>query len=320
MNDDDRALFEASIRHACASSSAAPLDRALDELGWHEALSADPRSAVSCLFGIQGSAGASSSALDAVFGSALGLKTGPSAGVVQPALGHGVAPGEMVDGGLVVRGVGTAALGMGATAFVVARSGHRHLAVEVKTAELTLRSVHGMDPRLGLLEVSGDHVPFAAECDLASGEWPRAVALAQLAVGHELVGASRAMLELARTHALERIQFGQRIATFQAVRHRLADTLVAVESADAALVSAWDEGSPRAAATANALAGRSARTAARHCQQVLAGIGFTTEHDLHHYVRRVLVLDELFGTARTLTTDLGEELLATRRLPPLPPL
>ena len=52
------------------------------------------------------------------------------------------------------------------------------------------------------------------------------------------------------------------------------------------------------AAMAKAIAGRSARTAARHCQQVLAGIGFTTEHALHRYVRRVLVLDELFGSAR----------------------
>jgi alkylation response protein AidB-like acyl-CoA dehydrogenase len=128
------------------------------------------------------------------------------------------------------------------------------------------------------------------------------------------------MLELARGHALERVQFGQPIAGFQAVRHRLADTLVAIEAADAAIGSAWDEGSPPAAATAKALAGRSARTAMRHCQQVLAGIGFTTEHDFHLYVRRVLVFDELFGTARALTRNQGRELLSRRQLPALPPL
>ena len=71
---------------------------------------------------------------------------------------------------------------------------------------------------------------------------------------------------------------------------------------------------------AKALAGRGARTATRHCQQVLAGIGFTTEHEFHHYVRRVLVLDERFGASRALTRELGRQLLATRRLPPLPPL
>jgi alkylation response protein AidB-like acyl-CoA dehydrogenase len=147
-----------------------------------------------------------------------------------------------------------------------------------------------------------------------------AVAVAQLALGHELVGAARRMLELARVHALERIQFGRPISSFQAVRHRLADTLVAIEMADAALSGAWDDGSPTAAAMAKAVAGRGARTAARHCQQVLAGIGFTTEHPFHRYLRRVLVLDQLFGSARSLTKDLGESIVASRRLPDLLPL
>ena len=47
---------------------------------------------------------------------------------------------------------------------------------------------------------------------------------------------------------------------------------------------------------AKAVAGRSARTVAKNCQQVLAGIGFTTEHHFHRYLRRILVLDELFGS------------------------
>jgi alkylation response protein AidB-like acyl-CoA dehydrogenase len=73
-------------------------------------------------------------------------------------------------------------------------------------------------------------------------------------------------------------------------------------------------------ALAKAVAGRSARTAARHCQQVLAGIGFTTEHDLHHHVRRALVLDRLFGDTRSLTRQLGEELLGRGGLPAILPL
>jgi len=128
------------------------------------------------------------------------------------------------------------------------------------------------------------------------------------------------MLELAREHALGRIQFGQPISAFQAVRHRLADTLVAVEGAEAALAAAWDSRSPEDAAMGKALAGRAALTAARHCQQVIAGIGFTTEHPFHRYFRRVLVLDQILGSARSLTRQLGAELLRTRRLPPLTPL
>ena len=71
---------------------------------------------------------------------------------------------------------------------------------------------------------------------------------------------------------------------------------------------------------AKAVAGRQARTAARHGQQVLAGIGFTVEHPFHRYVRRALVLDALLGTAASLTTDLGHQLIGSRRLPPLLPL
>jgi alkylation response protein AidB-like acyl-CoA dehydrogenase len=153
-----------------------------------------------------------------------------------------------------------------------------------------------------------------------STAWADAVALGQLALAHELVGASRAMLALARDHAVERIQFGQPIARFQAVRHRLADAYVAIESAEAATLGAWDDGSPLAAAVAKAVAGRNARLVARHCQQVLAGIGFTSEHRLPGYVRRVLVLDRLLGDARSLTAAVGAELLRTRRVPSLLPL
>ncbi len=71
---------------------------------------------------------------------------------------------------------------------------------------------------------------------------------------------------------------------------------------------------------AKAVAGRQARTTARHCQQVLAGIGFTIEHPLHRYVRRTLVLDALLGSAASLTTSLGTELIDDRQLPPLLPL
>ena len=145
-------------------------------------------------------------------------------------------------------------------------------------------------------------------------------AVGRLAVGHELVGASRKMLELAREHAMERVQFGQPIAMFQAVRHRLAETLVAIEAADAALDAAWLDREPISAAMAKAVAGRAARTTARHCQQVLAGVGFTTEHPFHRYLKRTLVLDQLLGSAHALTRDLGTQIVTTGQLPPLVPL
>jgi alkylation response protein AidB-like acyl-CoA dehydrogenase len=120
--------------------------------------------------------------------------------------------------------------------------------------------------------------------------------------------------------ALDRVQFDRPIAGFQAVRHRLAEALVAVEGAAAALDGAWDDGSPLAAAIAGAACGHSARTVRRHCQHLLAGIGFTTEHDLHRFVRRSIVLDGLLGDARTVAAEVGAEVLASRELPSLLPL
>lgn len=131
---------------------------------------------------------------------------------------------------------------------------------------------------------------------------PGAVAAGRLALGWWLVGTSRTMLSLARTHALDRTQFGKPVASFQAVRHRLAETLVAIEGAEATLLAASDD---LGSLLAKAAAGKAALIAARHCQQVLGGIGFTAEHDLHRHIRRALVLDGLLGSTRELTCEAG---------------
>ncbi|HZU45773.1 MAG TPA: acyl-CoA dehydrogenase family protein, partial [Mycobacterium sp.] len=93
----------------------------------------------------------------------------------------------------------------------------------------------------------------------------------------------------------------------QAIRHRLAETLVAVEGAEATLQAASDD---LGCLLAKAAAGQAALTAARHCQQVLGGIGFTAEHELHRHVKRVLVLDAMLGSARELTREAGALLRA----------
>ena len=320
MEETERVLFERGLRHALDPGTGADLDEALGALGWHEALDEDPRTAVSALFELQGATDADSEALAAVLGHGLGWPSARTGRVLLPPPGHAGPPGTLEGAALTVRGLTTARGSDGSPVVVATRTGGKDVVVEVSAAHLTLRPVAGVAPHLGLVEVVGTDVPFTARQDLDAGDWPEAVALCRLAVGHELVGASRSMLDQARVHALQRIQFGRPISSFQAVRHRLADALVAVEAADAALQSAWDERSPASAAMARALAGRSARVAARHGQQVLAGIGFTTEHGFHRSFRRVLVLDELFGSAASLTRELGRQLLATGTLPPLPPL
>jgi hypothetical protein len=142
----------------------------------------------------------------------------------------------------------------------------------------------------------------------------------RLALGWWLVGSSRAMLALARQHALDRVQFGRHISSFQAIRHRLAETLVAIEGAEATLLTApdvADDPEGLACLLAKAAAGQAALTTARHCQQVLGGIGFTAEHALHHHVKRTLVLDSLLGSTRELTRQAGAALRAHGSAPRL---
>ena len=320
MERAERDVFERGLRHAVEAHTGAALDAELVELGWPDALVEDTQEAVSIFFGLQGSAHASSSALERVLAFSIGLEVPPPAGFVLPPLGRWSPPGALDGTRLVVRGLGTQSLLEGGDAVVVAQAVNTELAFCVPTAELTLRPVRGMDPGLGLVEVHGTVPKDALASEVVAPSWSSAVALAQLAVGYELVGAARAMLELARQHALARVQFGQPIARFQAVRHRLAETLVGIEAAEGVLDAAWEDGSPVTAAVAKALAGRGARTASRHCQQVLAGIGFTTEHEFHRYAKRVLVLDELFGASRSLTRKLGADLVWERRMPAFAPL
>ncbi|WP_174183725.1 acyl-CoA dehydrogenase family protein [Nocardia barduliensis] len=142
----------------------------------------------------------------------------------------------------------------------------------------------------------------------------QALAAGRRALGWWLLGAGHAMLGLARRHALERVQFGRPLASFQAVRHRLAETLVALDGAEATLHAAEGD---LGALLGKAAAGQAALTAARHCQQVLGGIGFTAEHDLHRHVRRTLVLDGLLGSTRELIREAGALIRATGSAPRL---
>jgi hypothetical protein len=142
---------------------------------------------------------------------------------------------------------------------------------------------------------------------VAQGD-PVPLAAGRHALGWWLVGTSRAMLSLARQHAVDRVQFGRPVASFQAIRHRLAETLVAVEGAEAALVAAATEPDELNFLLAKAAAGQAALIAARHCQQVLGGIGFTAEHELHRHVKRSLVLDAMLGSSRELTREAGAAL------------
>jgi len=309
MDESERALLAGVVNEALA---AAPdtADAVLAGLGWLEMLAAEGRAAIEIVFTALGTTNASSSALDDVVASAVGVPARADLAVLMPAFGAWSPPGRIEGGELVANGLASARVTT-ATELLVACE---HGTVIASMDAVELAPARGVDPESGMHTVQ---VRCPAPTPVVPSSWPVAVAGAQRALAHQIAGASRTMLALACAHALEREQFGRPVAQFQAVRHRLADALVAVEALEAAATAADDEAGPNTAALAKAIAGRTAETVSAHCRQVLAGIGFTTDHPFHRYLKRTMLLAGLFGSTDALVVDIGRELLAARTVPTL---
>ena len=114
---------------------------------------------------------------------------------------------------------------------------------------------------------------------------------------------------------LDRIAFGRPIGSYQAVKHFCADMLLRVEASRAAirgaalLLHAGDPGAARAVAGAASYAADATTWVAGTALQVHGGIGFTWEHDLHLYLRRIEADAALFGSAREQRRRLAEMIL-----------
>lgn len=117
-----------------------------------------------------------------------------------------------------------------------------------------------------------------------------------------LNGLSRKMLELAVEYAKDRVQFGKPIGAQQAVKHHLADALIALEfSKPLAYRAAWtlaegEDGYPVHVSMAKLRASEAARTIAKLSLQVHGAIGYTIEHDLHLFMKRAWALTAAYGT------------------------
>jgi len=313
----DRALMEETVRAALASAGAnTEIDGILAKLGWLEMLEAEPADAIDVVFSALGATHGAATALDDVVVSALGTKPRPDLAVLLPRFGAWDPPGRIDGSELSARGLATARAARAGELLVVCGEAADPWAATIPLQVAEIAALRGIDPDAGFHAVRVQGAPATAT-RLAPAAWQAAVALGRRAVAHQIAGASRAMLALARTHALERVQFGRPIGQFQAVRHRLADALVALESLEATLSAAREDPGSETAALAKAVAGRTARTVAAHCQQVLAGIGFTTEHPFHRFLKRSMALEGLYGSADEIVLDVGRRLLAARRVPTL---
>jgi alkylation response protein AidB-like acyl-CoA dehydrogenase len=156
--------------------------------------------------------------------------------------------------------------------------------------------------------------------------------LALTVAAAESAGIARWCLHTASEYAKVRVQFGRPIGQFQAVKHALADMLVAVEQAAAVAwdaAAAWSEdagddaGSDAdpsqdrhlSARIAGAVALGAAAHCAKECIQLLGGIGFTWEHDAHFYLKRAMANLQLFagGDVGALEHDVAERAIAGAR-------
>ncbi|KAB8187711.1 acyl-CoA dehydrogenase family protein [Microbispora catharanthi] len=131
----------------------------------------------------------------------------------------------------------------------------------------------------------------------------RLLAVAATALSAEQLGGASRCLEITLEYVKTREQFGRPIGSFQAVKHRLADLYVLVESArsvsyDAARALAEDAADlPVRAAAAQAYCAEAFSTVAAETIQLHGGIGFTWEHEAHLYFKRAHSAAKLFGDA-----------------------
>ncbi|CAN5692918.1 acyl-CoA dehydrogenase family protein [soil metagenome] len=120
----------------------------------------------------------------------------------------------------------------------------------------------------------------------------------------ELAGVAARCLDMTADYARGRVQFGRPIGSFQAIKQKLADLLIHVESARSAATAAVAAAATDSrdlgwtASLAKAYCAEAAMRAAEETIQIHGGIGFTWEHDAHLYFKRARTDQELLGNAR----------------------
>ena len=142
----------------------------------------------------------------------------------------------------------------------------------------------------------------------------RATAVSRALLAAEQTGGAQRCLDMTVDYAKSRIQFGRAIGSFQAVKQRLAEMLVQVESARSAAqaaataAAAGDAELEHVAAIAALTCGEAYTWVTAQSVQLHGGIGFTWEHDAHLYFKRARASALLLGSASELTDLIGRQL------------
>jgi alkylation response protein AidB-like acyl-CoA dehydrogenase len=224
------------------------------------------------------------------------------------------------DGGLLVSGTAEFVLDADiADVLIVASPDTPFVAVVPLSERATVTPQAGWDPTRSLCSVRLDGVPVAGDGLLAEGDGAQTLRRTGLAYGAlatmaDAVGTAECALELAVEHAKERRQFNRPIGSFQAIKHRLADMVIALSSSRSAVdrgFEALEQGGSEveAAAVAKSVAGDACPAICGDAVQVHGGMGFTWEHDAHLHLKRAKLDQALFGRPRAHRRQLAQILL-----------
>lgn len=158
----------------------------------------------------------------------------------------------------------------------------------VRWNDVSAEAATTVDPTRRLARVTaGATEPIGTDPGLAD--------TAAILLAAEQVGGATRCLELTVAYTKERVQFGRPIGSFQALKHRMADLYVAVQSARAVVGDAIAEPTPTSAALARLAASEAFTTVAGEAIQLHGGIAITWEHDIQLYFKRAHGSAQLFG-------------------------
>jgi alkylation response protein AidB-like acyl-CoA dehydrogenase len=172
---------------------------------------------------------------------------------------------------------------------------------------LSITPMHGLDlsRRFAALDLDGVELPASAVVGRVDGAEADNEVLLELAVAiqsAEVVGAMDRCLAMTIEWSFDRYSFGRPLASYQELKHRFADMKAWLEAAHAitdTAIALVQEGSSLAAehvSAAKSFLGVYGPELAHDCVQMHGGIGVTFEHDLHLYLRRIVIDSRLYGS------------------------
>jgi alkylation response protein AidB-like acyl-CoA dehydrogenase len=187
----------------------------------------------------------------------------------------------------------------GAVADVVIAADGRTL---TRWTSFTAQSVDTMDLTRKLARVEPHET-------MTIGTDPGLADTAAILLAAEQIGSAAKCLDLTVEYTKDRVQFGRPIGSFQALKHRMADLYVAVQSARAVVNDAIADPSPTSAALARVAASEAFSKVAGEAVQMHGGIAITWEHDIQLYFKRAHASAQLLGPPREHLRRLESEVL-----------